>query len=1448
MTVGTGHDFKGTAVARVGFEYQDLVAVEILINYLRNPNLYDWVQVEAEDRTYQAIDDVVACRKDGQLELTQVKFTPDPLNPDRGLSWRWLTEHTPNGTSLLQKWARTVLAHGSNGTLAVAMLKTDRRPDLQFAKCLDGRHVDYRRLTPETKALIDAQLASEELALAFFESFEFVHSMERFDDYEESLRARLRHDTDSGGWAYFRQEVRHWAMRKNAPPPDGKIRHFHLQGVFSPDRPVALRQDFAVPLGYRVPDDGFHQQFIVEAAAADGIAVLWGPPGRGKSTYLSHCVSELGRKDDVVCIRHHYFLRLDERGEGRFSYFAIERSLIQQLSDANLTGAQQNDGLAQALAAAASDLRRTGRRLVIVVDGLDHVWRDQGDTAQMQFLFDALLPLPEGVRLLVGTQKVENEHLPRQLLRALPKKRWTELPTMSVAAVREWLASRAAGDRVRVAKSPAKTDEEIKDELGSALHRISGGLPLHLVYSLEALVKSGEPLTMDAILQLPACPSGEIEDYYETLWVGLGDGARRVLHLMAGLKFGLPSFGLGACLNADVSWWQVLEEIGHLLDCREASVVPFHGSLFAFLRVRPDHRQAFLSLAPNVLSWLEQEAPEYWRRAWHWVMRADLGNTADLIRGPSRDWSIDWLASGYPVDQQVYILNRAEEAALDAFDLPRLIRLRSLKTRALNARKYQSNEWGSFWETSLALSRDQHLGAVLWDRLPELETEELPAVADFGPGVPADAGQRAIDELNRRNAASSSDDDQGHWDDYSTAVVRIVARQPDEQAARVVAFARNSGAEGLIDVYTSESLAVGNHGHVFAVASRRGAHPLDRDTFAALCLEGIGPGDKPGLAADRPAIRCLALLTRGDPPGCLAEADVSHLWTIKEGFGVGHAFRQAGHDVFFASLAAALSRSVDGARADLGDAGNGTWLGRAIRALERFAGAIGGGWLAADRWPTLGDLYRDFTLALPPNPSFREQSAIGGLRLALQDIAVDLCLLGTGILDRTKIDGRDVRAANASPLWSMETWLETFCERRLPVHSAEGADALLDLIATHLDARVVEFSERATIAARAARFALDHGLHERSREALRRAADCLLGYGYRKDVFVFEVLSALRLLADEGDVTAGETFLSLAGEIEAITDYTDGDETRHARTELHQGIAKLFPERVPALYAELVAAQDWYRAEELAKIWAKRIPAGSEAGRMLLSTLIAPGEFNAAWEAASTMAEAGTSIRKTLGRLTGRNRPLPDDRHGTSGSTGNEPRETPEASGFEPGKLADFVRSGREEGSLYGSGAVSQWLTHWDAQGRHADALGDLRTVAANRGNRYDVSDALDTAFEISRQRQGRSEAYVWLVQAMVENRGWIRWWSSDAMFRQRVRAVVRDYLEKWREFVVETSRIEPLENLEHNGITVGLSRLVYLLVEVGENELAKRCAMEMVEIFRDELSDQPLASPDWAR
>lgn len=1448
MTRVSGHGFKKSGVLRGGFEYQDLVAIEVLIDFLRDASLYDWVQVEAEDSSFQAIEDVVACRKDGKHEVTQVKFTPNPQDSKRRLSWKWLTDHKEQGTSLLQKWSETTLSLKRDGKLAQAMLKTDRIPDCEFLRCLEENRVDYQRLSVDTKKIINDQLGSEQLAIDFFQCFEFVHSMERFENYEELLRAKLERDTDKRGWAYFRQEVRRWAMFKHEPQPEGKIRHFHLINVFTREPSVTLRQDFKVPSSYSIPDNFFHDKFIENISSNEGVTVLWGPPGRGKSTYLSHCVSELANKDEVVCIRHHYFLNLNEQQVHRYSYIAIERSLIQQLKDLGLPGDSQTKAFTEVLKVAASKIHRSGRRLVIIVDGLDHVWRDRADATQMNLLFASLLPIPEGVHLLVGTQRIKDEHLPKILLNKLPKDQWTELPAMSDASVKDWLKWQVANRNLQVRHSRTRTQEEMVDELGSALHDISAGLPLHLIYSLEALLKAGIALTVKAVKQLPKCPSGEIEKYYNTLWLGLSISAKQVLHLLAGLKFGPPSFGLGQCLTGDVNWWQVLNEIGFLLDCREASVVPFHGSLFAFLHSLSEHRQTFCLLAPAVLTWLEEESPEYWRRAWLWVLRADLGDVTDLLKNPTRQWLIDWLISGYPLNQLVYILERAEEAALDKFDLPKLIHLRCLKARAINGPNYQFNEWGLFWETSLRLSEDKNLGSVLWDRLPELEIEELVGVAKLGAGVPSDADRQVIQELNRRYAATTSKKFQAQWDEYSRAVVRIVAHLSNEKADSVIKFAEKSSTEGLIQVYTSTAIMSRNYGHVLEIASRRSNHSLDRDTFAALCLEGIGPSARSSLLAiDRPQFVCLSFLTGEHLTQSIRSVDVSFLWDEERDIGLALDVRDVGHQVFFNSLAAVLTKSPSGLRANFGEKASHGWLGCALRALEQLAGDIGRKWLTADHWPALKNIYQNFRLKLPTALSSRERSFFIGIRLALRDIAIDLCLLGTGILNRAKIDSVDIRTAATSPFWLTEVWLETFYERAVPLHSMEGSLAVLDLVTVELSKRIVMFDERAALMTKVAQFALDHGHLERSRIELRRAADCILGYGYHKDLFVFEVLDSVLLMAKQGCLNAKGTFLSLAKEVEAISEYTDGDETEYARDKFYEGVIELFPEKVSGLYANLIADQDWAYAEDLVKYWLKKISSASLSDRMLLSTLIASTEFHAAWKTAGTLNE-GTKVQEQLERMTGRESPLTSNRDTSSSKVKEKSKEMPNPSRFKPGNLSNFVKSARNAQLLPDDNIVSRWLKFWDSKDRHKDALDDYKVVAESRIHRFECTEALDTVFEISRKRDGRSIAFGWLIRAMIENRGWDNWWANDEKFRGRVRTVVRDYPDLWQELVIESSKCEPIGQLEGNGIRVGFFRLVYFLKEVGQSELAERCAMEMVDVFRNEVSSQPLVWPDWAK
>ena len=62
-----------------------------------------------------------------------------------------------------------------------------------------------------------------------------------------------------------------------------------------------------------------------------------------------------------------------------------------------------------------------GKVLVVIIDGLDHVWRERNSQDELVLLFEHLLPAPSGVVLVVGTQPVDEDQLPPILPRECPR-------------------------------------------------------------------------------------------------------------------------------------------------------------------------------------------------------------------------------------------------------------------------------------------------------------------------------------------------------------------------------------------------------------------------------------------------------------------------------------------------------------------------------------------------------------------------------------------------------------------------------------------------------------------------------------------------------------------------------------------------------------------------------------------------------------------------------------------------------------------------------------------------------------------------------------------------------------------------------------------------------------------------------------------------------------------
>ena len=1223
-----------------------------------------------------------------------------------------------------------------------------------------------------------------------------------------------------------------------------------------------------MPSNYSVPDEEFDKAFFTQICESDGVAVLWGPPGCGKSTYLSHCFARIDRRN-AVCIRHHYFLSLADRPISRYHYHAIDQSLRHQLDEAVPGLDSDRKNLDDLLKMVACQLEAENRRLIVIVDGLDHVWRDHRDHEDMEMLFNSLLPLPSNVSLVVGTQKIANANLPISLLKALPTELWTKLPFMTYAAVHSWLRVHDRNGRLNLRQVAQQYRGRAFGAVARAFYKITSGLPLHLIYSFEELANAGRAVTPEDVAALRACPTGDIRNYYRSFWDRAGPKAQSILHVLAGLEFGPPRSAMRDCFGNSGESLEAIASIEHLLSYRELEVRPFHGSLFSFVRDLPDHEDAFSTYASDILIWLETKAPEYWRWAWLWITKAQLGNSTDLLNGPDREWAIRSLIEGYPIDQITDILDHAEKTAFADFKLPRLLSLRSLKERTIDGPTFQTDEWPLFREVGVSLSRDPDIESVLRSELHKAPVGLLPFIVRCSDeNLRKQLAQDAIDELFRR--ASQYDDETegyGRRSDLAHALAAVLANTGTENFNHVVALTEKNthAADELMAAYSRASLLASNFENVFAAGKYCRNPRIDRDVLAALCLEGLAPSSIPKLKMlEHPAIRCYALLKGGGAKGKGTKKDLSHLFG--EGDGIDptftHETRFAVYEAFFSALAAGLSGGEAIGWSKIPTEAEATWLSQAVRALEQMASYIAIQWHTSRKWPSLLEMYEAFDLQ-PPTSSSDERRSFRAVRLALRDAAVDLCTIAIGLDANALIDASELHAVSASPFWLDELWLKEFSDRRLPLHSKEAAREIVQRVGAYFDSTVTEFNDRATGAVKLAMFATDNGLVHLARKELRRAIECLLGYGWHKDLFALEILMSLEFLAERGDFDARKSILDLSGEFEAITKYTDGDETEYAREQHYKAIAKYFPERVSACYAHLIRNEDWRYAEALAIDIVESEHAESQFGRALLESYIDPAEVRAMEAACKTSRHYTKAALAVVHRRIGRATAVSPEKAETSGTKGLDTdyedigasqteSPIPEPNEFPPGNLQGYLSAIRVVSTFeIRRRLVKEWLNYWGATGRVKEAIAEFEAALADSslGGDYDLDleNALDTMFEIVLETQGRTSAFPWLIRAHVYHWGWMRWYANDAEAQTRFILVAKHYPGRWREYIKNTAKPRFPIGATKNGIDLGRSRLVRFLVEVGQLGLAKSYALEMARIFREEVKGQEMESPEWS-
>ncbi|MBL1261320.1 MAG: hypothetical protein COB33_012400, partial [Thiotrichaceae bacterium] len=246
--------------------------------------------------------------------------------------------------------------------------------------------------------------------------------------------------------------------------------------------------------------------------------------------------------------------------------------------------------------------------LVVIIDGLDHVYRERSDISQLEHLVNRIDPLKEKICLLYGTQPISDEYLPNSLLRSAPREKlWIDIPAMGLGAIKERIDFLVSIEEIDVVGENEHQRSEIV-EISQAFLDISQGYPLHIIYSLNSLKLAGNKISRYDVERLPTCPEGDIHTYYENLWVSLSESAKEILLLIASADFLWPDeTHLEFCFDDSLIFRNSFAEIQHLIEKRLSGITPFHSSLFVFLKRKGEFSDSKERLNQKSKAWIDRK-------------------------------------------------------------------------------------------------------------------------------------------------------------------------------------------------------------------------------------------------------------------------------------------------------------------------------------------------------------------------------------------------------------------------------------------------------------------------------------------------------------------------------------------------------------------------------------------------------------------------------------------------------------------------------------------------------------------------------------------------------------------------------------------------------------------------------------------------------------------------
>ncbi len=573
-------NYKRSHGRRIGDSYEKLLLAYWCLRMTIEREIL-WVRHEV--RELEPADDIIV-EYDTRIECYQAKHS---ANPHSLIFLSELTEPAKEGKLPLLGRLSKVWEGLWSGEKSVELhIYTNRAAGPDLGSILDGDQIEEKVLNRKKKKTLYKQLveavsvSSAEYISDFLQSLRFDLRKPNVDELENEikkvwLKERLGLEPENA-YKLLLQHTNRWFLGSESRP----IKREEVLEALQVDQ-TSLLQNFPVNWNTLVSRPNFERRVINALnETKQGYMALVGPPGSGKSTFITQLIQNI-RQKRIRIIRYYCFTSgSDVNYSSRLNRNEFLKSLIEQLlrecGDLLSERGKRYDyspiRLANLLTYVGKTLKGRGEYLVFIVDGIDHLIRNNPHASE-DILKIFPRELPDGVICLFGCQGLQ--YLPAFIRRECESERTFSLPLFTRSQTRYYLS--------RYPNNPSPL--RLVDVLGP-IHSKCKGLPLYLRYMAERLGMSNCRTPKQLVDQFPEY-DGHIKLYYATLWDEFGDDSiiKQLCGLVAQLRFSVKKVDLIEMADVDGSFEgaRLLSRIEHLLLIETDEYSLFHESFRIFV-------------------------------------------------------------------------------------------------------------------------------------------------------------------------------------------------------------------------------------------------------------------------------------------------------------------------------------------------------------------------------------------------------------------------------------------------------------------------------------------------------------------------------------------------------------------------------------------------------------------------------------------------------------------------------------------------------------------------------------------------------------------------------------------------------------------------------------------------------------------------------------------------